>query len=408
MSSGEPEVMEATQPAGQPAQAIAGCARMKILFVTHTKEYGGLERHVLFMVRRLLRSQHQTSIFNLGPDLYTAHLECDEVDRVGVNSKPEPLSFWGWYREFRNARPDVIVFSAGWAGAFPFGSIAALLAGIPRRISIQQLLTPPPPPVDGTSPLSALRRLVGGRARRLLGMKVTARYFDRTICVSDAVRKSLIKDYGFPATKMITIHNCVSVSTFTPSMTARQSVRTMLGVGSEEFLLVCAARLSAVKRIDILLQAVAQVLSEGLQCKCVIVGDGPLKEQLLQQSREMGLSSYVFFQGFKADIRPYLQSGSAFVLTSRTEGLPLSVLEAMACGLPCIVTDVGGNSEAVAQNVTGLVVAPDSVSAVAAAISYLITHPRECAQMSKAAREKACDEFDIDKIMDAIERVILN
>src|SRR5579864_3598407 len=129
-------------------------------------------------------------------------------------------------------------------------------------------------------------------------------------------------------------------------MTARQSVRTMLGVGSKEFLLVCAARLSEVKRVDILLQAVAQVLSAGHQCKCVIVGDGPLKEQLIKQSLELGLSSCIFFEGFKSDIRPYLQAGSAFVLTSRTEGLPLSVLEAMACGLPCIVTDVGGKRQA--------------------------------------------------------------
>ena len=171
---------------------------------------------------------------------------------------------------------------------------------------------------------------------------------------------------------------------------------------------MCAARLSEQKGIDILLQAVASALPAGVDCKCIIVGDGPLRQQLLKQAQDLDLSGHVFFEGFQEDIRPYLHAASAFVLTSHREGLPLAILEAMACGLPCLVTDVGGNAEAVTHQVEGLVVSPGSALAVASAITYLATHPNERAHMALMARARACDEFDIERSMAKIKHVILH
>ena len=130
------------------------------------------------------------------------------------------------------------------------------------------------------------------------------------------------------------------------------------------------------------------MLRDGIQCKCVIVGDGPLRTELLEQSQKLGLSDHIFFEGFRAEVLPYLQAANVFILTSRSEGLPLSILEAMACGLPCIVTNVGGNAEAVTDKADGLVVPPESADAVAGAISFLATHPIERAQMSRITRTR--------------------
>jgi glycosyltransferase involved in cell wall biosynthesis len=140
----------------------------------------------------------------------------------------------------------------------------------------------------------------------------------------------------------------------------------------------------------------------------VIVGDGPLKEKLRQQANSLGLWGYVYFEGFHKDVRPYLQAGSAFILTSYLEGLPLSVLEAMACGLPCIVTNAGGSAEAVKHQVTGLVISPGSLDEAENAILYLATHPQERAEMSRKARESAHQNFEIENRIEELKRAILS
>jgi glycosyltransferase involved in cell wall biosynthesis len=228
------------------------------------------------------------------------------------------------------------------------------------------------------------------------------------MCVSNAIRDSLVADYRFPANKTITIHNGVSLSKFDRPESSRLAVRSRMGIGAEEFIFVCVARLSEQKAIDILLLAMARVLRDGVPCKCIIVGDGPLRKQLSEQALALGLSGHVFFEGFQEDVRPYLLAANAFVLTSHKEGLPLAILEAMACGLPCVVTDVGGNAEAITHRVQGLVVPPASVDEVANAISYLVTHPRECAEMSRMARKRVCEAFDVQERMAEIRRVILS
>lgn len=226
--------------------------------------------------------------------------------------------------------------------------------------------------------------------------------------MSNAVREVLVNSYGFPARKTITMHNGVSTSKFFPSKVGGAAVRARLGIGPEDFLLVCVARLAEAKGVDILLQAVSRVVRQGISCKCIIIGDGPLKEKLLHEANSLGLSGHVFFEGFQRDVRPYLQAGSAYILTSRLEGLPLSVLEAMACGLPCIVTNVGGSAEAVKDYVTGLVIPPGSVEAAADAILYLVSHPQERAEMASKTREKVRQSFDIDTRMAELVSVILS
>ena len=324
--------------------------------------------------------------------------------------KTEPKTLGGWTKLLWDARPDVVVFCYGWIESFPWqATLAAILSGIRRRFAIQHLVLPPlPPREEGRSPRARLRRLIGKNARRLLGWRVSGYFCNKTICVSNGVRNGLVNVLRFPAKRTITVHNGVSTSTFVPSKANGAALRARLGLAPEEFLLVCAARLAEAKGIDILLQAVSKVVRRGISCKCVIVGDGPLKQKLLQQADSLGLTDHVFFEGFQKDVRPYLQAASAFILTSHLEGLPLSVLEAMACGLPCIVTNVGGSAEAVADQVVGLVIPPGSADAAAEAIVNLATRPDERARMASGARERVCRAFDIRDRMNELKAVILS
>ena len=410
--SAEAAGSEVIVAAGGGARHTEDADRKNVLFVSRTTEYGGAEKHTLQLIRRLAGPDVRISILCLEQDFYSQRLDENQSPYIDIKCKEAPG--WGlrsmrdWLQLLRDARPDVVVFVGSVLWLFPwYVPILGWLSGIPRRLTIAHLPPGPlPEKTKGWSIPNLVRRVK--RLRRLQSLRVSGVFYTRTICVCDAVRDALVKDYRFPPKSTITIHNGVRISGSEQRGNGGWALRIRLGVSSEEFLLVCAARLSEQKGVDLLLRAIAQVLAEGVRCKCVIVGDGPLRKSLLEQALKLGLTGHVFFEGFQQDVESYLQAADAFVLTSHKEGLPLSVLEAMACGLPCIVTNVGGNAEAITDKVHGLVVPSQSVNQAAKAISFMATHPRERAEMSRMARARVREEFDIEDRMAEIKRVILN
>jgi glycosyltransferase involved in cell wall biosynthesis len=386
-------------------------AAKTILFVLpKTSEFGGLERHLLELLKRFRDPALRPLIVCFDRDTVSSYMDPDQLARVEVRCFPEPQFFIEWLRIFINTRPAVVVFCYSWIEALPWiASVAAFVAGIRRRFSIHHLIPSlAPPPVLGMSFVPILRRLVGRRTRYYAKGFVAAVAVQRNICVSDAVRNALIKDFKIPASKTITIRNGVDTRWFVPSPENGAALRARYGIAPDEFLLINVARLADAKGVDILIDAVAQVLRQGIVCKCILVGDGPLKERLKQQAASLGISNSIVFAGFQKDVRPFLQAGSAFVLTSHLEGLPFSILEAMACNLPCIVTDVGGSAEVVSNDVTGIVTQPGSAAATANAIARLAKNPAELQRMAARTRETVCRDFDIDTQMNKVIEVLVH
>jgi glycosyltransferase involved in cell wall biosynthesis len=380
-----------------------------VLFITRSPGFGGTEKHLLELLSRLGDSCVRIVILCIQTDPYTERVNGRSSANITIRRENNLKTLRDWHRVFREIKPDVAVFVYGWIWCLPtIASVGARLAGIRRNFAIYHLIPPPVPAMIGGRTLrDVLRPFIGKVARRRLRAALPPRLFDKTICVSHAVRDALVRDYRFPRRKMVTVHNGVSISEFAPSENAGALVRAKLSIRPDEFVLVSSARLSEEKGLDILLLAMSELVRRGVSCKCVMVGDGHLRDKLAEQVRTLGLTHHVFMEGFQEDVKPYLRAGDAFVLTSYREGLPFAVLEAMACGLPCIVTNVGGNAEAVAHNVNGLVVNAGSVDEVVGAISYLMSHPDERARMSRVGRSKVCEEFDIEARMEEIKRLIL-
>jgi glycosyltransferase involved in cell wall biosynthesis len=383
-----------------------------LLFVSNAFSYGGTEKHILELLNRLEDRNVQSVILCTDSDPFSERLKDEVRARVAIRFERSLKSIGDWRRVFQEIKPDVVLLVYGTLWILPwFAAAAARLAGVQELYAIQQLM-PQPPPEPGvtkiSSPRDVLRRVFGRRVRRIFSARIPPNLCKKTICVSNAVRDALIRQYKFPARKMVTIYNGIDPREFTPNPDDREAIRQKLRIGPDDFVLVCTARLSREKGIDILISAISQVAKKNPSCKAVIIGEGSLKEKLADQAHSLGISGHIFFEGFQPDVRPYLYAADAFVLTSHIEGLPFSVIEAMACGLPCIVTNVGGNAEAVVHKVNGLVVNPGSVDDVAQAILYLLSHPEEHARMARASRSRAQQEFDIEPRMADMKRLILS
>lgn len=400
---------EADSGAMQRGAATSGRRRQTLLFVTNTPLFGGAEKHLLDLVAHLPVSEARTVVLCAGDDVFSSRLgDNTNVEVIRCSKQPTPL--FGWIRHFARIRPDTVVFIQCVLSTFDCDAhIAAWLCGARRVFSVQHLIPPPRPPrVTGRSLRALAVRIAGWRVRHLLSVRLAAYLSNRTICVSNAVRRGLLREYAFDGSRTVVIQNGVDTSRCLPSSDARVAVRKRLGIDSEVPLLVCAARLSPQKAIDILLLSMAALAQRGHECRCVVLGDGPLKEELLSQVQSLGLQDRVLLAGLQKDVTPYFQAADIFVLTSRREGLPLALLEAMSCGLPCVVTDVGGNAEAVAHGETGLVVRPESVEEVTDALEHLLLSRGERISMGIRARARACGLFEMGVKMQEFTQAILD
>jgi glycosyltransferase involved in cell wall biosynthesis len=153
--------------------------------------------------------------------------------------------------------------------------------------------------------------------------------------------------------------------------------------------LILTGRLARIKRMDIFLQAVREVATKVPEVKAVIVGDGPLREELSSLSIQLGIDRNVEFVGRQCDVENWLRRARVFVLTSDSEGLSLAMMEAMMCGLPAVVSDVGDLGDLVENGVNGYRVPRRSPALFAGRIVELLLDDRKLAAFSQAARRSA-------------------
>jgi len=175
--------------------------------------------------------------------------------------------------------------------------------------------------------------------------------------------------------------------------------RPVRAVGAEGLVLT-VARLTAQKRVDVALRAVAGALRQGAAARYVIVGDGPEMGRLRQLAGELGVTDRVEFRGRLEPMSPELfelyARADLFLLTSVGEGLANVYIEAGAFGSPCVAADSGGTPEIIGHDVTGLLAPPEDVEATAAHLVALLAAPERAARMGRAARQWIAEEFGLE------------
>lgn len=228
------------------------------------------------------------------------------------------------------------------------------------------------------------------RARRHLRLAATLCH--RIVAVGEAVREFLVNEVGLPPVKIAVIPNGVDVERYVPGP---RVARDALGLPPRDRLIGHVARLAPEKDQMVLLHAFRIVVDAHPKARLVIVGDGTRRGELQRVAGELGLGDRVDFLGLREDVPDLLPHFEAFVLSSRQEGLPLAILEAMACARPVVATAVGEIPRVIREGVTGATVPPGDPAAMAMSIRAVLEHPEWAAAMGRAARQLIEETFSL-------------
>jgi len=226
------------------------------------------------------------------------------------------------------------------------------------------------------------------------------------VAVSEEVAISLNQLYGIRQCRVIP--NGISQHRYANPQTARSKWRAREGFRDDQILFVCVARFAEQKNHALLLKAFAQGPASDPNAHLVLVGEGGLQEQLESQAEDLGVSRQVHFLGLRTDIPDVLGATDVFVLSSAWEGNPLSMMEAMAAGLPIVSTAVGGVSDLIANGREGFLVPPGDVKGFSGAMTFLLRDRETRRSMGTAAAQRAKENFDVSKMVRAYEQLYEN
>ncbi len=237
-------------------------------------------------------------------------------------------------------------------------------------------------------------------------------HFDRVIAVSNSISNDwLVKCVRPERIKIIeNATSCLEVRVNTEKCNSgdRENRRLAAGVKSGEILLGFSGRLSREKGVADLIRAVKMLTEFGAPIKLLLLGDGEQRVELEVLASESGVTDKLFFAGFQDDVEDWLNAMDIFVLPSLSEGTPMALLEAMASGLPCIASAVGGIPQVIDSGIDGILVAPGNPKEICDAIYSLCADTEKQEILSHNAKQKITHKFNIKNWTTKIESEYLD
>jgi glycosyltransferase involved in cell wall biosynthesis len=241
-----------------------------------------------------------------------------------------------------------------------------------------------------------------GTMGRRAGYRSSSWLADHVTAVSQATAESHLAAGMVSEKKLTVLGNGIELDAWRADAGARTAARRELGLG-DEFLWLAAGRMDRVKDYPTLLNA---FVGAPATARLLIAGTGPGEAELVQLAMRLGLGQRVRFLGFQPNVRRWMQAADGFVLSSRYEGLPMVLLEAGACGLPAVATDVAGTREVIVNEETGWLARAGDANALAQAMTKLMHAP---AEERRAMGERACrmvrEHFSMETVLDRWEQL---
>lgn len=352
-------------------------ARLRLAFCVTELDPGGAERALVELVTRLDRTRFAPRVYCLsGRGALVDRLEGAGIETVLLRARSRwDLGVVGRLKdELVRQRPHVLqswLFHANLAGRLAgwWGGVPVIISGI---------------------------RVAERRSKWPLRLdRWTQRLVDAHVCVSQSVCEFSERVAGLDRRKLRVIPNGVEASRFSQAPPWDGGT---LGIPPESPVMVAAGRLDRQKGFDLLLRAIADGGRFPRDPHWVVVGEGPERKNLERQIAELGLQGSVHLPGWRADLPGILRAATGFVLSSRWEGMPNVVLEAMAAGLPVVATGVEGVRELVIDPETGWIVPPDDVVALTTALRALLTDPAGGVQRGVAGARRVRETFTWQRV----------
>ena len=351
-----------------------------VVHLIYRLDFGGLETLLVDCVNRMPAAKYRHAIVCLtGYTEFADKITRPDVELYALDKAPglglgTHAALWKLLRRLRPAILHTYNLST-----IEY-SLTAALAGVPIRVHAEHGR-------DAGDPQGLNRK--HNLLRRLM-----APFVDRYIPVSGDLQRWLGEVVGIPAAKNLLINNGVDTIHFHPG-----------APDAGQFVIGTVGRVQDVKNqaglVDAFIALRAQLPGQRERMRLVIIGDGPLREQLEAKVRDNGLADVVNLAGARTDIACQMRGFSVFALSSIAEGTPVTLLEAMACGLPVVSTAVGGIPELVQDGVTGALVPARDAQALAAALACYAVDPGLAARHGAAGRARIETHYSVNAMVQA-------
>jgi glycosyltransferase involved in cell wall biosynthesis len=227
------------------------------------------------------------------------------------------------------------------------------------------------------------------RPKRVVANRFLLRRHDRVVAVGSAVRDALNENEGIPAGRIEVIYNGIPLERFEAALAHRDRTRAELGIRHDDTAIILVARLDYLKDHATALRAMKRVVTKRPDARLFLVGEGPERQAIEAQVSALGLAGSVHLLGQRNDAPALVAAADVALLTSTSEGIPLTLIEAMAAGRPVVATDVGGVSEVVIDGETGYLSPARDDGALAARILDLASSPDLRRERGRAGLERA-------------------
>jgi len=350
---------------------------LRILVITTGLRLGGAEQQIAALARAFVALGHSVAIVSL-----TEGQEIDLPAGIPVTElgmRKTPLSMLAALRKTRRVvrqwRPDVI------HSHMVHGNLFARALTRTGRM----------PPVV----CSAHSAREGGTLRTL-AYRLTDRWCALTTHVSEAGRQAMVASGAAPARRVIVMPNGIDTSRFRPDDAARERVRRDLGLGAQDVLVLNVGRLVPEKDQATLIEAFRLVARAVPHARLVIVGEGPLRQALQDRIVQGGLATLVTLAGARSDIPDLLRAADVFALSSRIEGMPLAIGEALATGLPVVATAAAGVAELAGGTAT--ITPVGDAAALASALQNAIGQLPGTQAETDRRRQQILSRFDVSAV----------